>query len=361
MTYIDRIHLERWQSHEDSTFDLAPGVNAIVGSSDAGKSSVLRALRWVTTNRPRGTGFVHFGEGTARVEIGVGSSKIVRTRGVKKDNSYTVDGEVLEAMGFAVPEQVTELLPFDDVTFSSQHDPLYLVFETPGQFARKINDVVHLEDAERARSDLSGQVRSLTAKIKDCEEQLKEREAESKRLASVPTYEERTRDAADNAEEAEKLRKLLANLRSDADRLALAEATLSALPDMEEAGRLLGVSGETAEAMERDREQRDSLLAAVSAWDEAKPPCDKKMVKSLLHMVEEADKERLFGMGCGRDLAELDEVLKRLADVDEKDGDVLDTLVGAESELTQARTDLAECPSCGQDLTDGAKVVLCDG
>ena len=360
MTHIDRIHLECWQSHEDSTFDLTPGVNAIVGSSDAGKSSVLRALRWVTTNRPRGTGFVHFGEGTARVEIGIGGKKIVRTRGVKKDNSYTVDGEVLEAMGAAVPEQVTELLPFDDTTFSNQHDPLYLVFETPGQFARKINDVVHLEDAERARSDLSGQVRSLTAKIKDCEEQLKEREAESKRLAGVPTYEERTRDAADNAEEAEKLRKSLVNLRSDADRLALAEATLSALPDMEEAGRLLGVSGETAEAMERGREQRDSLLAAVSAWDEAKPPCHADDLDAVNGKLGRIRQEKTLLDMDDEEYGQLEGILRDLSRVDEKEGDVLDTLVGAESELTHARTDLSECPSCGQDLTDDAKAVLCD-
>ena len=52
---IHSIKIQNIQSHKDTQLEFNPGINAIVGSSNNGKSAILRALYWVVYNRPLGT------------------------------------------------------------------------------------------------------------------------------------------------------------------------------------------------------------------------------------------------------------------------------------------------------------------
>ena len=52
---IKSIQIKNIQSHKDTSLEFSPGINAIVGSSNNGKSAVLRALYWARYNRPLGT------------------------------------------------------------------------------------------------------------------------------------------------------------------------------------------------------------------------------------------------------------------------------------------------------------------
>ena len=51
---IKEINIKNFQSHDNTNLILDSGVNVIVGSSDSGKSAIIRALRWVTSCVPRG-------------------------------------------------------------------------------------------------------------------------------------------------------------------------------------------------------------------------------------------------------------------------------------------------------------------
>ena len=51
---IDKIKIENIQSHKNTELNLSNGINVIVGSSNNGKSAILRALYWAIYNRPLG-------------------------------------------------------------------------------------------------------------------------------------------------------------------------------------------------------------------------------------------------------------------------------------------------------------------
>ena len=51
---IKNLLLKNFQSHIDSKIEFDSGFNVICGSSDSGKSALLRALMWVIANRPSG-------------------------------------------------------------------------------------------------------------------------------------------------------------------------------------------------------------------------------------------------------------------------------------------------------------------
>lgn len=51
---IQEVTIEGYQSHTNSTFRLSPGLTVITGPSDAGKTAIIRALRWFAFNEPTG-------------------------------------------------------------------------------------------------------------------------------------------------------------------------------------------------------------------------------------------------------------------------------------------------------------------
>lgn len=56
---IEQVTIKGFQSHVDSTFQLSPGLTVITGPSDAGKTAIVRALRWLAFNEPQGEAFLH--------------------------------------------------------------------------------------------------------------------------------------------------------------------------------------------------------------------------------------------------------------------------------------------------------------
>ena len=57
---ISGLLLKNFQSHKKTILHFHPGVNAIIGKSNSGKTAILRALYWIIYNRPSGISFVSF-------------------------------------------------------------------------------------------------------------------------------------------------------------------------------------------------------------------------------------------------------------------------------------------------------------
>jgi len=136
-----KLTIQNFQAHKDSTFDLLPGINVITGASDAGKSSVIRALLWAITNRPQGDAFrSHFAGPKDRTKVSVEmDSGNVSIRRMAQGNFYEVDGEELKAIRTDVPEQVQRKFDLAEQNIQTQFVPYFLLQDTDGEVARKIN------------------------------------------------------------------------------------------------------------------------------------------------------------------------------------------------------------------------------
>ena len=64
---IRHLIIENFQSHAHTEIELAPSLTVLVGESDTGKSAVIRALRWLLLNEPRGREFIRAGTTECRV------------------------------------------------------------------------------------------------------------------------------------------------------------------------------------------------------------------------------------------------------------------------------------------------------
>lgn len=100
-----QIRLKNFQSHKDSTLDLAP-FTVIVGHSSSGKSAIVRALKTLLYNLPS-KGFIRKGAKSLEIEFNDGMNTIL----YKRDASvhYTVHNKELSAVGRDQLEAIGEM------------------------------------------------------------------------------------------------------------------------------------------------------------------------------------------------------------------------------------------------------------
>ena len=169
---IEQITLKNFQAHAHTEIDFHPGINVIVGTSDSGKTSILRALRWAHSNRPTGNGIVNNGirkkngDPSKDVITSIKFSNGVLTRVKGPDrNGYDVGGEELGAIGTDVPTQATELFNATDLNFSNQHDKPFLIGETPGEVGRFLNKLIKIDRIDAVLSKAEKKKRATRALV----------------------------------------------------------------------------------------------------------------------------------------------------------------------------------------------------
>jgi len=182
---IERLLVLDFQCHKRLRIDFDSQVTAIVGPSDVGKSSVIRALRWLATNRPRGDSFIRWGENRTKVKLRVDGVDITRVRGGGQ-NSYKVGDYQAEAFGTDVPDRVSQLLNLVPVNFSGQHDAPFWFSLTPGEVAKQLNAIVDLDSIDKTMAELSRRLRDVRAVREVTEGQLATAKEEQEQLAFVP-------------------------------------------------------------------------------------------------------------------------------------------------------------------------------
>lgn len=121
-------------------------MNVIAGSSDNGKSSIIRAIRWVVMNRPTGFAFhKHGAKADTAVVIKFSDEEcITRDKGEKSSGGYHYKGNVFAALRTDVPPEIQRALNLSDINIQSQHDPYFLLQDSPGEVAKKLNVVAGL-------------------------------------------------------------------------------------------------------------------------------------------------------------------------------------------------------------------------
>ncbi|GIM47164.1 hypothetical protein DNHGIG_27130 [Collibacillus ludicampi] len=187
MKTIKKIIIENFQSHEYSELEFDNGLNVIIGASDQGKSSVIRALRWVLYNEPRGADFIRVGANHVRVTIYMNDGFIVTRERTPSKNRYIVtspdgDEQIYEGFGNSVPQEVitahgVEKIMLDEgeekmLHLGMQLDGPFLLSESGAVKAKAIGRLngVHIIDA--AHRDTSRDLARLQQDEKTYREQL---------------------------------------------------------------------------------------------------------------------------------------------------------------------------------------------
>lgn len=175
---IKSLEIKNVQSHKDSKLVFSPGINALVGTSNNGKSAVLRALMWAITNRPLGTeillsNWAYDSKGKQNEEMSVTvekeNSTLIR-RKTKTDNEYILDGEVLEAIKTDVPESVRKFFALSETNIQKQQDAPFLLSQSSGKIAEYFNRIVRLDIIDKVLTNAESTRRKMKNQFETAEE-----------------------------------------------------------------------------------------------------------------------------------------------------------------------------------------------
>ena len=189
------IELNDFQVHEKTTIEFAPTITTIKGATDAGKSAIIRALRWACLNDLTGDEFIREGAAAKRTKI------ILRIRHDKKDwevlryksvystgvNTYELNGQEFKAFGMNVPLGIAQLLQLSEINFQSQHDSPFWFSETAGEVSRKLNSIVDLSIIDTTLSNIASAVRQAQERKNVSSERLKEAQEELEKVKDAET------------------------------------------------------------------------------------------------------------------------------------------------------------------------------
>ncbi|GAV22514.1 AAA family ATPase [Carboxydothermus pertinax] len=179
--YLEKLILVNFQSHKYTEFNFEPGLNVIVGESDRGKTAVLRALRWLFYNEPKGTEFIRVGEKEARVTAYFSNGLILSRERSERKNRYVLmkPGEepvVFEKFGQEVPPEIVEALRIHKVrldkdwevalNLGSQLEPPFLLFESGTRKAKAIGQFQGVHLLDYAAKSVSRDIRSIDEEIR---------------------------------------------------------------------------------------------------------------------------------------------------------------------------------------------------
>ncbi len=180
---IRRIEIKNFQSHKKTNLNLSPGINAIIGSSDSGKSAILRALNWTIYNRPSGDALVsNWNKNEKGKLIDDSFTTIIKddnvlTRMKKKDfNGYIINSSIAGAIGTDVPEQVQDFFDLSEVNIQKQTDAHFLLSNTAGEVARFFNKIIKLDDIDKALYLVEKKKNGTNSEIKRTSKEIEELE-----------------------------------------------------------------------------------------------------------------------------------------------------------------------------------------
>jgi len=335
---ITRLQIENFQAHEQFRLDLSEPVVTVVGPSDSGKSSIMRAIRWLLTNKPGGDAFVRDGSDGAEVKILVDGKTITRGRG--KENTYKLDKQTFKAFGANVPEPIADLLSVGPLNFQGQHDSAFWFSLTAGEVAKRLNAIVDLEVIDRSQGRLAGIVRRVRTERDVTEERLKQAQLKEEDLKWVPAASAELAGVRKLAGELGKYRERTACLASVGLALRKRAREASILKGAAESGQgALTVMADTLKVKKRRRILADLLeeIRTAKAKASRKPP--------VFTVVAEAHKlsEETVAAASG-----IRELLKNIRRAEERVEDATTSWIAAVRDMKEKA--VGACPLCGGEL-----------
>ena len=193
MKYIEKVILENFQSHKNSTIEFDDQLNVIVGPSDSGKTAILRGIRWALYNEPSGDYFIR--EGTSECSVTIifnDGTKIKRYRNKSKNTYFLYDSNnnemKFEGFGTSVPEEIINktgikkiLLDSDlsnAINLSDQLEGAFLLSERASARANSIGRLVGVNIIDDALRESLKDSRNLSNNKKNIEDNIVQLEKE---------------------------------------------------------------------------------------------------------------------------------------------------------------------------------------
>lgn len=266
---LETLTLHDFQAHSKLVLQLDPRITSIVGSSDVGKSAVIRALRWLCQNMPDGIEFIRHGAKRAEAKLDVDGVVIVRYRS-KSENTYNLNDDEFKAFGKGVPTEVAEVLRLSDINFQSQHDAPFWFSETSGEVSRRLNEIINLSAIDEVLAEVASEKRTAEQNVKLLEERVQTAKARKLSLVFVEDMDARLRKLEREEADLETLRGEASELRNAVRKATESKAALDDAKRLAAEGKQLVELAADMMKAETDRNRLRGLMDSLKAFNKAR-------------------------------------------------------------------------------------------
>ena len=121
--FITKLQLENFQKHTHLELEFVDGVNVIHGHTDAGKSCIVRAIKWIFFNEPKGDCIRKEGTKKTTVKVWLNNGSIIER--IKSDtvNAYIINEDNknrYDSIGKTIPEDVRKVLDINPLDIDGE-------------------------------------------------------------------------------------------------------------------------------------------------------------------------------------------------------------------------------------------------
>ena len=183
---LTELRINNIQKHKDLDL-LLDKINVIVGATDSGKTSVLRALTWVLTNDDAGENLINNqGAKSCYVELTADGIAIKRSWS-KGKNAYSLNDKEFTTFRTSVPSPIADLLRLDTINIQRRRDLPFMVYFKASDCANQFSEMMDLSEIDNIITNSNKSVKVHADDV----EQLKAKKAEiDKELAKYEQLDE---------------------------------------------------------------------------------------------------------------------------------------------------------------------------
>ncbi|MBM4188491.1 MAG: SMC family ATPase [Gemmatimonadetes bacterium] len=336
---LDRLRLQNFRQHADTTLQFGPGLTGIVGPNGAGKTTLLEAIAWAMygTQAARGTRDTirrRSAPARSRVEVeldftlGARRYRIVRSL---QSAVFYLDGEaapIANSAG-AVTDQVTRLFgmsrdEFFNTYFTGQKELAFMAAMTAADRARFLSRVLGYERLATVQIGLKEERSALRASLATAETGLIDRETlDQEEQAATVRIAGATRAVAEARAGLELAERLVAERRPVWEEWEKRRETVQAVEtDLQIAEHQATEARRAFQELDRDlveamaaAAKRDELAPGLAEWDALAAQRDRLDAESLAFAGRRAVQAELKEVKSA--LANHDQRLARLPDVEQ--------------------------------------------
>ncbi len=192
---INSLAIQNFRSCKNIFVEFDRGINIFIGTSDSGKTNILRAIELVTSNKPSGDSFrswwlkrkdIKEGKTNADTVCDLNvddGTRIIRVKGGENIYEVRKGKSIVQYKSFnqGVPEEIKSILNFSSLNLQSQFDSPFLLAMSGGEVARYLNKIVHLDKIDLSLSNIGKTLRKEQTDLKYTEKEYdtaKEKEKE---------------------------------------------------------------------------------------------------------------------------------------------------------------------------------------
>jgi DNA repair protein SbcC/Rad50 len=187
--WIKSLTIEKFQIHKrKKKINFTKGLNVIIGETDEGKSSIIRALYLLFHNKPLNPAkvFNHkfSPENKFKIECEDSFGNIL----YRENKLYKLNGKEFRAFGHDIPKPISKAYPFTEINWQRQLDIHFLVTSTGGKASQFLQKYIGLEDQATIIKEIKDRISKNKSELKRQEENSKEFRDKIKELKTVPKF-----------------------------------------------------------------------------------------------------------------------------------------------------------------------------